>query len=392
MSDKLIIFFLFFTLLSSCGVDEFDTSDIDIEIIEADTVIVNDIMTKARSNTSASGVQIECVTVLFPLRVIDDKNIIHFINSENEFHSLFTDSTFVIVDFVYPLEFADILGFNVVANNLWDFASYVAGCYPEDFTPAGNEYPAFVINGENSCFCLDYPLTVKTLQNKILNIPDEKTFIQKQVAEPLFFVFPLTLKDEFGNKTLVTDGEFLLFLLSTCNDIINPDSSFGSYSYFGCYKFDFPIQIGVSGVNLPVTVANSHDLGNILMQGRFNGFIFPFRLLDPFGQITSIESDEDILNLLLACGQKGDLWMLLFGTSTFEIPACYDIVFPVRATDNFGNNKNFTNLGQLTTAIQDSTFSGYFPEYPINIKRNANNETVSLLSIDDIYSELENCD
>ena len=74
-------------------------------------------MTKARSNTSASGVQIECVTVLFPLRVIDDKNIIHFINSENEFHSLFTDSTFVIVDFVYPLEFADILGFNVVANN-----------------------------------------------------------------------------------------------------------------------------------------------------------------------------------------------------------------------------------------------------------------------------------
>ncbi|MBK6364846.1 MAG: hypothetical protein IPF52_15725 [Saprospiraceae bacterium] len=87
MSDKLIIFFLIFTLLSSCGVDEFDTSDIDIEIIEADTVIVNDIMTKARSNTSASGVQIECVTVLFPLRVIDDKNIIHFINSENEFHS-----------------------------------------------------------------------------------------------------------------------------------------------------------------------------------------------------------------------------------------------------------------------------------------------------------------
>ncbi|MBK8853836.1 MAG: hypothetical protein IPN10_06860 [Saprospiraceae bacterium] len=81
-----------------------------------------------------------------------------------------------------------------MANNLWDLASYVAGCYPEDFTPAGNEYPAFVINGENSCFCLDYPLTVKTLQNKILNIPDEKTFIQKQVAEPLYFVFPLTLK------------------------------------------------------------------------------------------------------------------------------------------------------------------------------------------------------
>ncbi|MBK8080418.1 MAG: hypothetical protein IPK25_09140 [Saprospiraceae bacterium] len=261
MSDKLIIFFLFFTLLSSCGVDEFDTSDIDIEMIEADTVIVNDIMTKARSNTSASGVQIECVTVLFPLRVIDDKNIIHYINSENEFHSLFTDSTFVIVDFVYPLEFADLLGFNVVANNLWDFASYVAGCYPEDFTPAGNEYPAFVINDENSCFSLEYPLTVKTLQNKILNIPDEKTFIQKQVSEPLYFVFPLTLVDEFGNKTVVTDGEFLLFLLSTCNDIINPDSSFGSYSYFGCYKFDFPIQIGVSGVNLPVTVANSHDLG-----------------------------------------------------------------------------------------------------------------------------------
>ncbi|MBK8081592.1 MAG: hypothetical protein IPK25_15760 [Saprospiraceae bacterium] len=147
----------------------------------------------------------------FPLRVIDDKNIIHFINSENEFHSLFTDSTFVIVDFVYPLEFADILGFNVVANNLWDLASYVAGCYPEDFTPSGNEYPAFVINDENSCFSLDYPLTVKTLQNKILNIPDEKTFIQKQVAEPLYFVFPLTLVDEFGNKTVVTDGEFYYF-------------------------------------------------------------------------------------------------------------------------------------------------------------------------------------
>lgn len=92
----------------------------------------------------------------------------------------FTDSTFVIVDFVYPLEFADLLGFNVVANNLWDFASYVAGCYPEDFTPAGNEYPAFVINDENSCFSLEYPLTVKTLQNKILNIPDEKLLFRNR--------------------------------------------------------------------------------------------------------------------------------------------------------------------------------------------------------------------
>ncbi len=392
MTVKYILFFLVFSLLTSCGVDEFDTKDIEIETIEADTVIVNDIMTKARSNTSEAGVQVECVTVLFPLRVTDDKNNIHQVGSEDEFLSLFSDSSLIILDFVYPLEFADQLGFNVVANDLWEFASYVAGCFPDGFNPSGFEFPTFLINYENSCFNLEYPLKVKTTENKILNIPDEKTFIQKQVAESLFFIFPLTLIDETGNKTIVNDGEFLLFLLSTCNDIINPDSSFGSFSYFGCYQFDFPIQIAVSGVNPPVTVDYSRDLGKIVNQGRFNGFIFPLPLLDPTGRHLIVNSEEELIHYLLSCEEKGDLWMLLYGTSAFKIPACYEIDFPVTATDNFGNNRIFVNLGQLTSAIQDSTFSGYIPQYPVQIKRNENNKTVSLFSLDDIYSELELCE
>ncbi len=388
------IFLVFFVgMLMSCGVDEFDDVKVETEVFEPEVVYVNDLLTKARSVVNSDVVKIECTTVKFPFKLIDFTQNTYTINTIETFNHLVSDSSIQIIDFVYPLQIIDNLGIEKTANSLWDFAEYAAGCYPQTLEISNNLFPAYVINETNSCYTIKYPLTLSKTDGSLIVVQDERTFIQKHASESLNFVFPFTLTNPIGETFMVKDADSLLKLLLNCNlwPIIDSTSiQINAFNFFACYELIFPLKVKIIGNTTPLIINNSEMFGNVLVQGRFESFIFPILLKASDGTIWTANNDEELNQLIDACFTSGDFIFLLLATPLFSDMPCYDLIFPFKVkTSNV--QTIVQNYNQIDQMIQDSMFNQYNIEYPVAVKFKANGQQKTLLNIDDVLTTLNDC-
>jgi len=396
MMVRKYLFYLFILSIwmTSCGVEEFDDINTVTETFEPDTVYVNNILTKARSTTSSPSVAIECITVPYPFQMVDAAGNLFDVNSSVDFTLLVTDSSASIVDFAYPLTIVDNIGIEVIVQDLWDFATHSAGCFPDSLSTGSNMFPAYVINFQNSCYSLKYPLNVQNAKGDIYAIADERSFIQKHAAEPLYFIFPLNLIDIQNQTFEAYDAFSLAQLLMACNGSEWVDTTFvqiDQFAYYACYEYVFPLNILVLGQTAPISIPDVTTLSNVFMQGRFIDFAFPLTLKTLNGEPVIAYNQNELDDLADQCPQSGDFFILLLKTQIYNQNPCYDLVFPITVSKFNGPNFTLQSYPEISTLIQDTSFAELNTNYPVSIVLKDNNQTKVLQSLDDLINVFTIC-
>jgi hypothetical protein len=383
--------FSFIMVFASCTVDEFDNSTvISTEADDPEIVIINDMVNKSRPAIGNAGQEIGCIIVKYPFQVVTSDSIVHDVNSNFDFQQLEQQSTIFIVDFKYPLNILDNIGVSHTVQSLWELASYFAGCYPDSLSVNNQEFPAFLIDENSSCYTIKYPISVKDNTNKIYSLASDTDFIALLSQKDLLFVFPFSLLDMFQVEKTITSPADLEQALFDCNTNIIVDTMF-NYEYLACYKLIYPVSIHVINSVDPLIVNSPDMMSQIFYQGKFVDFVFPINLEDEDGKILVIPNATALENAINNCYIFGDLILLLTGTELFSNTPCYNIVFPIQAKSPQGNVNTYQNLSQMQPILADSMSTQYQIVYPLDVvlKKNSNQRTLN--DVFDVIELLTDC-
>lgn len=401
----LSILFVFSLIIVSCSKESNITTETNEgQIDPTEEIEQNSLLT--RSVSSEEGLDLDCFTILFPFDLIDSDDETHTIANNEDFEALLesSDETY-IVDFVYPLNIEDEEGNTSTIEDGEALREAFANCLPNGWET--DAFPAYLINLENSCLTLQYPITVADIEGNQNTYEDEESFVAALAEEPLFFVFPMSLSNGDGETIEVNDIDELLTALFDCNGldidttIWNDDYGF---EYIGCYEIVFPFSVELLDGTI-VEVNNHMEYCDLLLEGNVQGFAFPMTLNGEEGEIV-VNSQEEFDALLEDCwdwegpGEIGDLLLLATGAIGFDslgIDACYTISFPMNAEavdleDNSSEEITINNLDELMELI--SGFPGqyiYNVVYPVTITINESGEEVVLEQLEDLFEILENC-
>ncbi len=395
MSKHFFYIFIFLLGLSSCNIDEFDQIDTETETFQPEVDYVNNLISRAIRSSSDEGIELACLTIQLPFSVIDENQLIHQIQSPDDFTDLVSDSSLAIIDFVYPLSVRDELGIFFHLNDLWELASTTAGCFPTETDTTGSYFQAFDISFENSCFELQFPLFLKDEVGNTIKVEDRNTYVELLSIQTYFFHFPhVGLKNDQDQVIYPGSAEELMNVLMDCNNMIwEYDSTFVLHNYFylGCYEYVFPINVWVVGAEEFVQVQNAATLEHIFKQGKFAGFAFPIKLKDEEGNIVEVQSEQALNTLLNNCFYQGDLLLLLMGTTIFNPVPCYSLEFPIKCQDGQGTQKIFSDLDQMINVLESSDLIEYTLDYPVFVLDYPSNSRIRIDSIEDIFTLLNNC-
>lgn len=383
--------FSFIMVFASCTVDEFDNSTtISTEADEPEIVIINDMVNKSKPAIGNAGQEIGCIVVAYPFEVITSDSVVHQINSNFDFQQLEQQTNAFIIDFKYPLVILDNIGVSHTVQSLWELASYFAGCYPDSLSVSNQEFPAFLINENSSCYTVKYPITLKDGANNVYTIASDNDFITLLSQKDLLFVFPFSLLDMFQVEKIITSPADLEQALFDCNNNITVDNVF-NYEYLACYKLVYPLSIKVLNSPDPLIVSGADMMSQVFYQGKFVEFIFPLRLENQDGSILVIQNAAELDSAVNNCYIFGDLILLLTGTELISNTPCYDIVFPMRAKSPAGVVSTYENLTQFQPILADSLSTSYQVVYPLDVVLKQNNNWITLRDVFDVIGLLTDC-
>ncbi len=174
ISGFLLLFFMAF-VLTNCEKENIDIIDIVEDPIIVDTTIIsNTLLFRTSPGTTNDGLDLDCITILYPfeLETLDGSYVT--INDEDDFFNSLQDSLSAagIIDFVYPLNVLDDNGDLTQVNNGEEFAEMFAECIPDGGWTA-DAFPAYLISDDNSCYTFEYPLSLETLDGTLVQANDE---------------------------------------------------------------------------------------------------------------------------------------------------------------------------------------------------------------------------
>ncbi len=393
LSGVLVLLLLLIASCSKENVDEVVQEQENFETIE--TTTSNGLM--SRSSASEDGLELDCITILFPFSLADVEGNEYEVNDESEFIG-YLDGSIEIYDFVYPLDVLMEDGTEVQAADALELGELFAECVPgggwnED------DFPAYLIGEDNSCFSLSYPVNLRKLDGTVVVANDENEFIALTAQEPMFFEFPISLVDEDGNIHTAGNTDELFDILLSCNDL-DPDVDTTwvwetGFEYIACYKVEFPMTVKL--IDGTEVVVNDHmELCDLMIQGELAGFAYPLTLVDEDGNEIVVNSDDELNEAIEDCfeddGGNGtgsgdfgvDLLNLAFGLDEVD---CYDINYPFSATYlDFENGAEiqveFSNDDELTSFVEDYMQTGAplitMIDYPISVVLNADGSTMTL--------------
>ncbi|HRX28765.1 MAG TPA: hypothetical protein P5235_05235, partial [Saprospiraceae bacterium] len=326
-------------VISSCSKENIDDTNTNPGKLNPPTnQTANPIFSRMTSDLNTEGLEFDCITILYPFSLTDVEGNNFEINSDDEFNQFFLEDSIVIIDFVYPLTVEKENGDQVQVENGEELGTLFSEC-----TPGGgwteDQFPAFLISFENSCYNLSYPLTLTNSEGEIFTASSEDEFVELLVEEPMFFVFSLSLIDEDGNIINVETVDELFDALISCNGWENEDSiDWGwndGFENIGCYSLIFPFDIVLSDGTV-VTVVDHMQYCDYLLQGNILDFSYPISLLDAEGNIVTVSSQDDLFSLLEDCDypiveEVTDFQILLLGTYPNDSTSvgCYSINYPV---------------------------------------------------------------
>lgn len=323
--------FLLILIISSCTEENFEESGVDVDDSTTEMIDENSIMTRT-NESSEDGLEIGCFTIVFPFTLIDDQNNEHLISSIEDLEVLESDSAVHIINIEFPFTILQD-GSEIKIENEEEFAEVFAACVPEggwteDF------FPAYLINFENSCYQLSFPLQLLTVSNETITVNNEEEFNNAIAAEDASFVFPIELIDEDGNVSIASDIDGLFTVLFSCNGFETQDSTYWDweqgFEYLGCYKLEFPINLLLDD-GTPITVNNHTEFCDLLLRGGISNYTFPLSLIDSEGNTFIADSEEALNELLQECytSQFSELFGILIETTLTEYNNCFDYVYPV---------------------------------------------------------------
>jgi len=386
---KKFFFYAFICLITSflfaCSKNE--------DIIETEPVVpkeevVNNLLQNLTLR-SGEGLDLGCFTIRYPfgMTTIDGNTIM--IHSDSEYNALAADTSVVIIDFAYPLQITKE-GENLAVGNIQELAGLFASCIPQSGWTTGN-FPAFLINEDNSCYKLVYPVGLTDINGAVYMAGNEAELSDLLAAHNLlFFRWPLTLQKGGQGTVQVQSSEELLTLLLQCDNISSPNDSI-SFTRVSCFDIVFPIQFENKDGEI-FTAENGDQVGALLLYGDITAFHYPITLYSAATGTITVCCDEE-LNLITAhycCNSNvGDVLFLMLGARAFG-GNCYDINYPVSiktqaATYSFHNdaeletffNNNLNDLGMLV--------------YPLSVTLAANGAVKTFNSFDELSLFLLEC-
>ncbi len=344
-----------------------------------------------------------CFNINTPFDLTVD-GVISTITSVEDFDAALINATEgTEIDFIYPLTITYEDGEIAEIADGMALGEAFAVCIPDGgWNVSEGGFPAYVINAENSCYDLLYPLTLNDLDENSITVEDEAAFIEALANNNiLFFNFPLILIDENEEEVTAENDDELFGLFFECEGTHPPcDSIPYTSGGLGCYELGFPlgvIQIDANGNETTVILETEDDLNNNLLNGNIVGFAFPLTLIDEEGNALVINNQEELDLAFFECGGFGEPTepgaLLLLTGDINGGGTCYDIQYPVSYV---GPNSNITetanNFDEFFNAVFSNT-GGFIIEliYPVEVVLAEDNSTVTINSTEELFTLLEAC-
>ncbi len=386
--------------LSSCTKEDVKIDEKDPTEVTPEEGTQNPLMNNI-SSRSDGALDLACFTIDFPFSLIVGDEQVE-ITSDDDFIAVFdnlTDSIFI--DFVYPLDITYDDETTAVIASGEELGLAFAACLPDDgwgvdSTYTGEDiFPAFLINTEELCYDLVYPVSLTDMEGNDYSANSEDEFIELMaVADDfLFFTFPLILEDEFGEQHVADGPEILFELLTLCEGTVDTTFSYGGE--VGCYDINYPFTVTLADGS-EVTVNDHDELCALMIESEITGFVYPITLIDLDGAELVINSDEELEEALTACwdeppfGGDIDLAVLLSGASDFD-GNCYDINFPISVNID-SVSTSITSLEELVELFLNP--AGDFAQlvYPVSVTLIASGEVVAIENVEQLFAILEDCE
>ena len=360
----------------------------------------NTLLARSNPNSQTSGLDFDCFYVLYPFDMVDDQGTNYTVGDDDEFFALISDSSTLIIDFVYPLLTEDEDGNQTSVADANELGELFASCLPNGWSEV--EFPAYLINMDNSCYDLVYPIQLTNADGDIVTAADEQEFISYLSEEPYSFVFPFSLSDEDGVVTIVNDIDELFSSLVSCGGITGDTTYWNNgVEYLGCYELVFPFSLVLADGTV-VEVTNHMEYCDLLLEGMVAGFAYPLTLIDEDGNTHVVNSEEELTELLHECvdilGDPGDLMLLYIGSvDSFSTTSCYSINFPINADEVDENGDVISNVtigSQAELVILDGflTLTKYYNiEFPVSVTLTSDGSVVVFDDLFDIIEQINDC-
>lgn len=296
--------------MSACNEENIDEIVPDEPTYQPESTEVNNLLTALRFN-DAEGLDLDCITILFPFDLELASGNTVSINSESEFNAAIDSSgTDPAVNFIFPLDILNSDGENEQINTLEELGAAFIACIPTDgwdySDTEGDLIPAFAFDG--LCFDLVYPVNLEDADGNTYTANDEAALIDlSATVENLFFVLPITVLDEDDNEIVIEDYDAFFFLVETCENsgITPPIVVVGGIEIvgFACYELQYPFTLDLGDGNTLEINDEDEYATTILNAGEALELVYPFTLqsiLD--SQLLTINNGDEYLQALAACG------------------------------------------------------------------------------------------
>lgn len=404
MKNSKILWFLAMVILSivACTKEEIEGPEsidpiIDIEITQTST---NPLVAQVSSD-SEEGFDLGCFKIQVPFDLTVDGLMVTIEDVEDFEAALINTTDTTSIDFVYPISIVYEDGETAEVADGMALGEAFSVCYPDDgWTVIDGGFPAFLINDENSCYELAYPLTLTDLEENELVINSETEFIDALANNmTLFFNFPLTLIDEDGAEVVAQNDEEVFGLFFECEGNHPPcDTLPIGAGNIGCFDILFPLNVLVAdadGATISIEVVSEDDFSAALLEGNIVGFDFPISLIDEEGIVIVVNNEAEFDAAFAQCfgfGEELNFLTLEFLARDSAVDGdCYTIQFPVTFTSEDGlvviETTDAPNA--LDAIIIDQL--NVIPVYPVSVVLVEDGNTVILENEEDLINLLADC-
>lgn len=420
-------------IITSCQKENIDTVIETEEIITPTTTTItppppaNALLGRASSESSTGaeaqgdGLNLDCIEIIFPFNLVDSEGATHEVESEEAFIVLLSeklDTPQYIVDFEYPISVRVNEEVREIADTE-ELGELFAECIPDG---GWDEFifPAYLIDDENSCYKIVYPISLEDVEGNITTVADEAAFIEVLVEKEVYFHFPINLTDGEAVVSIANVDELFNTLFS-CNEYYEDSTAWDwedGFEYIGCFQVNFPMTVVVADGSEKV-VNNHEELCELMLQGELVDYVYPLTLTSPEGEEVIVNSAEELDDIIEQCfGEEGpwnpDGGIGVFSNSdvillisfvepidTTEFDGCYIINFPIEVTYyNQGDTTTITdafNSVEEIWAIPTLYGNGIANEtqaklvYPLAVTSTVDNAIIELNNIEEITELVEDC-
>lgn len=400
-SQKGLLLLLATTLLWGCSRENFDIVETVKEEIVPEITYINSLTDQMNLAPGGDDIRLGCFSIQKPFYVVTKNQEQYIVDNQEDFNRLFGNANSQIVDFVYPLTIKHKNGETQSIEGGAGLGNAFASCVPTGGWTY-DAFPAYVINFENSCYELEFPVQVKHLDGTERIIEDRQAF-NALIAEEtalLFFDFPLNLKNESEETITVEETSELIDLLVGCSGFDGDGLTIDEEGLeIWCYDIQYPLQVLLWDGGI-VTVNNHEALCDLMLEGEIVNFIYPFHLVTKEGNAVEIASEYHYEITLWECETysfRGDeAYLLYLGTVPFRRDPCYKIKFPIEVIaypfdDEEREQIMIKNMTQLKSHVLFGNYQKSEINYPVTLKYLPQGLEVKVRNLTQLMNLLEDC-